>query len=58
MLLLEVVSVCIVVWENVVYYKDLLFYVYVIGDDVGVIDSLLYGMFLLVSELCYKEIVG
>ncbi|XQW86537.1 efflux RND transporter permease subunit [Thalassotalea piscium] len=38
-------------WQQTIYHKDLLPVVYVTGDVAGTLDSPLYGMFDIVSEL-------
>ncbi|HST29070.1 MAG TPA: efflux RND transporter permease subunit [Rudaea sp.] len=45
-------------WEKAVYHKDLLPYVFVVGDDAGRADSPLYGMFAMVGKLGRDKIDG
>jgi multidrug efflux pump subunit AcrB len=54
----EVVSVQPANREKAIYHKDLLPYATVTGDDAGVTDSPLYGMFSLVGELRHDRLDG
>jgi multidrug efflux pump subunit AcrB len=47
----EVVSVSQTPWDGSIYHKDLLPVVFVTGDMAGRLDSPLYGMFSLVSQI-------
>ncbi len=47
----ELVSVRRATWENSIQHKDLMPVVYVTGDEAGALDSPLYGMFAVVSNL-------
>ena len=47
----EVVSVSQAPWDGSIYHKDLLPVVFVTGDMAGRLDSPLYGMFSLVSQI-------
>jgi len=47
----EVVSVAKQPWDTTIYHKDLLPVVFVTGDMAGRLDSPLYGMFSLVSQI-------
>jgi multidrug efflux pump subunit AcrB len=54
----ELVSVRAAAWEQTVYHKDLLPFAFVTGDEAGALDSPLYGMFDLVSQLRSTELAG
>jgi multidrug efflux pump subunit AcrB len=45
-------------WEAAIYHKDLLPVVYVTADEAGAMDSPLYGMFSLVSEISRNVVAG
>ena len=47
----EVVSISQTPWDGPIYHKDLLPVVFVTGDMAGRLDSPLYGMFSLVSQI-------
>jgi multidrug efflux pump subunit AcrB len=47
----EVVTVSEMAWDATIYHKDLLPVVFVTGDMAGRLDSPLYGMFSLVSQI-------
>ena len=47
----EVVTVSQMPWDSTIYHKDLLPVVFVTGDMAGRLDSPLYGMFSLVSQI-------
>ena len=47
----EVVSVSHTAWDGAIYHKDLLPVVFVTGDMAGRLDSPLYGMFSLASQV-------
>ncbi len=47
----EVVTVAEMPWDATIYHKDLLPVVFVTGDMAGRLDSPLYGMFSLVSQI-------
>ncbi len=47
----EVVTVSQAPWDSTIYHKDLLPVVFVTGDMAGRLDSPLYGMFSLVSQI-------
>lgn len=54
----EVVSVSETPWDSTIYHKDLLPVVFVTGDMAGRLDSPLYGMFSLVSQIGDKPPAG
>jgi multidrug efflux pump subunit AcrB len=54
----EVVSVSYTPWEGAIYHKDLLPVVFVTGDMAGRLDSPLYGMFSLVSQVTQSPPAG
>ncbi|WP_240623890.1 efflux RND transporter permease subunit [Ahniella affigens] len=45
-------------WEQTLYHKDLAPVVYVTGDEAGSLDSPLYGMFEVVSQLRESPLAG
>ena len=47
----ELVTVSRLPWDGMIYHKDLLPVVFVTGDMAGRLDSPLYGMFSLVSQI-------
>ncbi len=54
----EVVTVVKALWDGAIYHKDLLPVVYVLGDEAGELDSPLYGMFDVVSQVSDNVIDG
>jgi multidrug efflux pump subunit AcrB len=54
----EVVSVSEAPWDSTIYHKDLLPVVFVTGDMAGRLDSPLYGMFSIVSQIGDKPPAG
>jgi multidrug efflux pump subunit AcrB len=54
----EVVTVSRTPWDPTIYHKDLLPVVFVTGDMAGRLDSPLYGMFSLVSQIGEKPPAG
>ena len=54
----EVVHVKTTPWSDAIYHQDLLPVTYVTGDDAGHVDSALYGMFTLVSEIGQRTFDG
>ena len=54
----ELVSVERAGWDGAIHHKDLLPVVYVTGDEAGVFDSPLYGMFDLVGQVSNHDIGG
>jgi multidrug efflux pump subunit AcrB len=54
----EVVNVSEAPWDSPIYHKDLLPVVFVTGDMAGRLDSPLYGMFSLVSQIGDKPPAG
>ncbi|EQD55286.1 acriflavin resistance protein, partial [mine drainage metagenome] len=54
----EVVHVKTTSWSDAIYHQDLLPVTYVTGDDAGHVDSALYGMFKLVSEISQRTFDG
>ena len=54
----EVVSVAALPWDATLYHKDLLPVVFVTGDMAGRLDSPLYGMFRLVSQIRARAPAG
>jgi multidrug efflux pump subunit AcrB len=45
-------------WEQTLYHKDLAPVVYVMADEAGALDSPLYGMFSVVSQLKADKLAG
>ncbi len=56
--LAEIVDVRTAQWEKTIYHKDLLPVVFVTGDMAGKLDSPLYGMFDLVSQISHSKPAG
>ncbi len=54
----ELVTVVKKPWDPTIYHKDLLPVVFVTGDMAGKLDSPLYGMFRLVSEIDKTKLAG
>jgi multidrug efflux pump subunit AcrB len=54
----EVVTVVKAPWDGAIHHKDLLPVVYVLGDEAGELDSPLYGMFDVVSQVSDNAIDG
>ncbi|MBL8263912.1 MAG: efflux RND transporter permease subunit [Xanthomonadaceae bacterium] len=54
----EVVTPVRADWDGAIHHKDLLPVVYVTGDEAGVFDSPLYGMFDLVGQVSDQDIGG
>ena len=54
----EIVTVVRKPWDPTIYHKDLMPVVFVTGDMAGKLDSPLYGMFRLVSEIDKTKLAG